>query len=194
MEMITPFFPNGSFTAFQLSSSQLAEYRFRMVGKPTPTQLFTQFGRQPTFDPVPEEMFARAQSIRDFAAAVGLKRHFREFMSEHIFKHDEEFSHIWRRSIVYSGPPDRAFNALAALVEALLCSLKLLRLHSWPFPEFVPYLNKWLTRTTNTTFPFYFSIMHPMVLGFLATHAAGTSDSWYCYHSHSDRPRGSDRW
>jgi Asp-tRNA(Asn)/Glu-tRNA(Gln) amidotransferase A subunit family amidase len=92
-EMITPFFPNGSFPAFQLSSNQLAEYRsWNDVGRPTTDQFFTQFGKQPTFDPIPEKMFARAQSITeaDFSAAVGLKRYFRDSISEHIFKHDEE--------------------------------------------------------------------------------------------------------
>ena len=92
-EMISSFFPNGSFPAFQLFSNQLAEYRSWMdVGRPTADRFFTQFGRQPIFDPIPEKMFARAQSITeaDFAAAVGLKHHFRDSISEHIFKYDEE--------------------------------------------------------------------------------------------------------
>ena len=92
-KIISPFFPNGSFPAFQLSSNQLAEYRsWKDVGKPTANQFFAQFGRQPTFDPIPEKMFARAQFITEphFAAAVGVKRHFRDSIAEYIFKHDEE--------------------------------------------------------------------------------------------------------
>ncbi|KIM46589.1 hypothetical protein M413DRAFT_440231, partial [Hebeloma cylindrosporum] len=92
-KMITPFFPNGSFPAFQLYSNQLAEYRsWKDVGRPTADQFVAQFGRQPTFDPIPEKMFTRAQSLTeaDFLAAVGLKRRFRDSILENIFKHDEE--------------------------------------------------------------------------------------------------------
>jgi len=92
-KILSPFFPNGSFPAFQQSSNKLAEYRSWLdVGKPTLDQFFSQFGKRPTFDPLPEKMFARAQSITkgEFAAAVALKRQFRDSISEHIFQHDDE--------------------------------------------------------------------------------------------------------
>ena len=72
-KILNPFFPNGSFPAFQLSSNKLAEYRSWLdVGKPTSDQYFTQFGRQPIFDPIPEKMFARAQFlVRVSVSTVG---------------------------------------------------------------------------------------------------------------------------
>ncbi|KDR84180.1 hypothetical protein GALMADRAFT_111430 [Galerina marginata CBS 339.88] len=92
-DILTPFLPNGSFPAFQLSSNKLAEYRsWVSVGKPTTDEFISRFGRPPTFDPIPEKMFARAQSITDddFADAVSLKRAFRDSVSKHVFKHNKE--------------------------------------------------------------------------------------------------------
>ncbi|KAF9478680.1 amidase signature enzyme [Pholiota conissans] len=90
-EMVVPFFPNGSFPAFQLSSNKLAEYRSWVdVGKPTTEKYIAQYGEPPTFDPIPEKMFARAQSITkdDFAASVALKRAFQKAVADNIFKED----------------------------------------------------------------------------------------------------------
>ena len=91
-EMLTPFFPNGSFAEFQLSSNKLAEYRsWNTVGKPIVDEFDSRFGREPQFDPVPQKMFERAKSIteKDFADAVALKRAFRDSVSRHIFQDDE---------------------------------------------------------------------------------------------------------
>lgn len=90
--MLTPFFPNGSFSKFQLSSNKLAEYRsWNTVGKPIVNEFNSRFGREPQFDPVPQKMFERAKSIteKDFADAVALKRAFRDSVSHHIFPDDE---------------------------------------------------------------------------------------------------------
>ena len=90
--MFSPFFPNGSFSEFQLSSNKLAEYRsWRTVGKPIVDEFNSRFGKQPQFDPVPQKMFERAKSIteKDFADAVALKRAFRDSVSHHIFQDDE---------------------------------------------------------------------------------------------------------
>lgn len=90
-EILTPFFPNGSFPEFHLSSNKLAEYRsWITVGKPIVDEFNSRFGRQPQFDPIPQRMFERASSIteKDFADAVALKRAFRESVSRHIFQHD----------------------------------------------------------------------------------------------------------
>ena len=92
-EILTPFFPNGSFSEFQLSSNRLAEYRsWITVGKPIVDTFSSRFGVQPQFDPVPQKMFERAKSIteKDFTDAVTLKRAFRDFVSRHIFQHDKE--------------------------------------------------------------------------------------------------------
>ncbi|KAF8806190.1 amidase signature enzyme [Phlegmacium glaucopus] len=91
-EIFTPFFPNGSFSEFQLSSNKLAEYRsWTTVGKPIVDEFYSRFGRQPQFDPIPQKMFERAKSIteKDFADAVALKRAFQDSVSRHIFKQDE---------------------------------------------------------------------------------------------------------
>ncbi|KAF8958501.1 amidase signature domain-containing protein [Flammula alnicola] len=92
-ETLAPFLPNESFPDFQLSSNKLAEYRsWEDVGRPTTQEFMSRFGRSPVFDPIPEKMFTRAQSITDddFADSVALKRAFRDALSEHVFKHDEE--------------------------------------------------------------------------------------------------------
>ena len=91
-EMLSPFFPNGIFSEFQLSSNKLAEYRsWRTVGKPTVDEFNSRFGRQPQFDPVAQKMFERAKSIseKDFADAVALKHAFRDSVSRQIFQDDE---------------------------------------------------------------------------------------------------------
>ena len=133
---------NGSFTAFQLSSSQLSDYRFRMVGKPTPTQLFednpplTRCQRRcspvRSLSEILLQLLASsvtsANPCWNTSSSTTRNRVLSPSSSTTLLR--AAFPHIWRRSIVYSGPPDRAFNALAALVEALLCSLKLLGLHS----------------------------------------------------------------
>ena len=86
--MVTPFYPNGSFPAFQLSSLR------NTVGRPT--FFFTQFGKQRIFDSI-QEMSARAQSITvtesDSTAPADLKcqlTHFRDPISERISKDVEE--------------------------------------------------------------------------------------------------------
>lgn len=92
-EILTPFFPNGSFPAFQLSSNKLAEYRSWVdVGKPTTDKFISQYSALPTFDPVPNPMFSRAQHITDadFASAVALKRAFGDAVASHIFKEDPD--------------------------------------------------------------------------------------------------------
>lgn len=50
-----------------------------------------QFGKPPVFDPIPEKMFSRAQSITDddFSTAVALKRGFQKAIADNIFKEDE---------------------------------------------------------------------------------------------------------
>jgi hypothetical protein len=90
--MLSPFFPNGSFSEFQISSNKLAEYRsWKTVGKPIVDEFNSRFGRQPQFDPVPQKMFERAKYItdKDFADAVALKRAFQDSVSRHIFQDDE---------------------------------------------------------------------------------------------------------
>jgi len=132
---------NGSFTAFQLSSSQLSEYRFRMVGKPTPTQLFednpplTRCQRRCSPVHSLSEILLQlltssvtSANPRNTSSSTTRNRVLTPPSSTTLLR--AAFSHTWPRSIVYSGPPDRAFNALAALVEALLGSLKLVGLHS----------------------------------------------------------------
>ncbi|KAF8166981.1 amidase signature domain-containing protein [Pholiota molesta] len=92
-ETLIPFLPNGSFPEFQLSSNKLAEYRSWVdVGKPTTEKFVAQFGKPPVFDPIPEKMFSRAQSITpdDFSAAVALKREFQKAIADNIFKEDED--------------------------------------------------------------------------------------------------------
>ena len=92
-EMLSPFFPNGIFSEFQLSSNKLAEYRsWTTVGKPIVDEFNSRFGRQPQFDPVPKKMFERAKSVteKDFVDAVALKRAFRDSVSRQIFQDDEE--------------------------------------------------------------------------------------------------------
>jgi Asp-tRNA(Asn)/Glu-tRNA(Gln) amidotransferase A subunit family amidase len=92
-ETLIPFLPNGSFPEFQLSSNKLAEYRSWVdVGKPTTEKFVAQFGKPPVFDPIPEKMFSRAQSITadDFSAAVALKRKFQKAIADNIFKEDAD--------------------------------------------------------------------------------------------------------
>ncbi|KAF8165859.1 amidase signature domain-containing protein [Crassisporium funariophilum] len=92
-ETLIPFLPNGSFPDFQMSSNELAEYRsWTSVGKPVTQEFMARFGMEPVFDPIPQKMFARAQSISDddFATAVALKRAFADSVSQHIFQHDNE--------------------------------------------------------------------------------------------------------
>ena len=90
--MLSPFFPNGSFSEFQLSSNKLARYHsWRTVGKPVVDEFIFRFGRQAQFDPASQKMFERAKSIteKDFADAVALKRAFRDSVSRQIFQDDE---------------------------------------------------------------------------------------------------------
>ena len=92
-EMLSPFFPNGIFSEFQLSSNKLAEYRsWTTVGKPIVDEFNSRFGRLPQFDPVPKKMFERAKSVteKEFVDAVALKRAFRDSVSHLIFQDDEE--------------------------------------------------------------------------------------------------------
>ena len=91
-EMLSPFFPNGTFSEFHLSSNKLAEYDSWMtVGKPVVDEFNSRFGRQPQFDPVSQKMFERAKSIaeKDFTDAIALKRAFRDSLSRQIFQDDE---------------------------------------------------------------------------------------------------------
>ncbi|KAJ3496041.1 hypothetical protein NLJ89_g10538 [Agrocybe chaxingu] len=88
---LTPFFPNGSFAAFQSSSNTLAEYRsWQSVGKPTTLAFEDRFGEKPVFDPVPQRAFARAQSIseEDFNEVVEVKKAFSTALATHVFKDD----------------------------------------------------------------------------------------------------------
>jgi len=92
-ETLLPFFPRSSFSAFQLASNKLAEYRSWVdVGNPTTEKFVSQFGRQPVFDPIPKVMFSRAQNITDddFSASVALKRAFSEAVASDIFKEDQD--------------------------------------------------------------------------------------------------------
>ncbi|KAF9000300.1 amidase signature domain-containing protein [Cyathus striatus] len=91
--MLTPFFPNNSFSDFQLSSNKLAEYRsWTSVGKPIVDYFNATYGdsQYPSFDPVPERMFARGRNIThdEFLDAVKAKEVFRNGVSRHIFKED----------------------------------------------------------------------------------------------------------
>ena len=91
-EMLSPFFPNGNFSEFQLSSNKLTEYHsWRTVGKPVIDKFNSRFGRHPQFDPVPEKVFERAKLVteEDFVDAVALKRAFRDSISRQIFQDDE---------------------------------------------------------------------------------------------------------
>jgi len=134
-ETITPFFPNGSFPTFQLPSNQLAEYRsrwfFSLDLEDNPP--LTRYQRRCS----PVRSLSRkllassttsATPSRNTSPTMTRGRVLIRSSSTTLLR--TAFPHTWRRSIVYSELPDRAFNALAAVVEALLGSFKLLGLHS----------------------------------------------------------------
>ncbi|CAA7258458.1 unnamed protein product [Cyclocybe aegerita] len=129
-EILTPFFPNGSFAAFQLSSNTLAEYRsWQSVGKPTILAFEDRFGEKPVFDPVPQRVFARAQSIseQDFNEAVEVKKSFRTALATHVFKDDRASCSdaLFMYDAGTGGHPSyrvEEFNHLAGSVPVLLTS------------------------------------------------------------------------
>ncbi|PPQ68614.1 hypothetical protein CVT25_005524 [Psilocybe cyanescens] len=127
-ETLVPFFPNGTFPAFQKASNKLAEYRSWMdVGNPTTQEHLSRFGSYPIFDPIPQKMFARAKVITadDFAEAVTLKRAFSDAISQDIFKYDEEScsDSIFMYDTATGGIPSyrvEDFNHLAGATPFLL--------------------------------------------------------------------------
>ncbi|KAH9482271.1 Scytalone dehydratase-like protein Arp1 [Psilocybe cubensis] len=127
-EVLIPYFPNGSFPAFQQASNKLAEYRSWVdVGSPTTQEFLLRFGSLPVFDPIPQKMFARAKQITadDFAKAVALKRAFSDALAKDIFKYDEEScsDSIFMYDAATGGVPSyrvEDFNHLAGATPFLL--------------------------------------------------------------------------
>ncbi|KAF8076849.1 amidase signature domain-containing protein [Lyophyllum atratum] len=89
---LLPHLPNGDFAAFQRASNTLAEYRsWVSVGQPlikAHQALFN--GTTPAFDPRPQQMFARAQTLTEseFEAAVRVRRAFRDSINAELIGPD----------------------------------------------------------------------------------------------------------
>ncbi|KAF8885757.1 amidase signature domain-containing protein [Infundibulicybe gibba] len=92
-DTLLPQLPNQSFSEFQLASNKLADYQsWESVGKPLSEMYEKMTGWEPTFDPIPQKMFARARDLTegDFADAVDFKRKFTAFISNEFLKADRK--------------------------------------------------------------------------------------------------------
>jgi hypothetical protein len=90
-ELLTSHLPESNFTKFQLYSNTLAEYQsWFAVGKPLTEEFVARFGVEPIFDPVPVQMFLRAQRYApaDYEKAVKVRDDFLFTIGEDLFRQD----------------------------------------------------------------------------------------------------------
>jgi Asp-tRNA(Asn)/Glu-tRNA(Gln) amidotransferase A subunit family amidase len=90
-ELLTSHLPDSNFTKFQQYSNTLAEYQsWFAVGKPLTEEYVAQFGVEPSFDPVPVQMFLRAKRYApaDYERAVKIRDDFLFAIGENLFRQD----------------------------------------------------------------------------------------------------------